>query len=195
MEICAVDKLAVQRNMTRQRKPRIVMVGAVEVFPFHFLFVRFGHKYMYGTFIMGAFQAQYIRSNNNQMNCIRYTTLWAFLRVSLADDAVVSCRFVFTCANYRTSVCHTIPYHRHEVRFGLTWQFMRCTWNAKKKHTHTQIQQQKSNEKKRKQAWKSNLWYTLVLKAVHWHAKRNEMHFENKKYRELNFCINLNGLW
>lgn len=35
VEICAVDKLTVQRNMTRQRKPRIAMVGAVEVFPFH----------------------------------------------------------------------------------------------------------------------------------------------------------------
>lgn len=48
VEICAVDKLAVQRNMTRQRKPRIVMVGAVEVFPFHLSF---------GVFVFAPFFA------------------------------------------------------------------------------------------------------------------------------------------
>lgn len=68
VEICGVDKLVVQRNMTRQRKPRIVMVGAVEVFPFHLSFVRW---ILYST-------ATKTTTTNTKRKKEKKSTSWAF---------------------------------------------------------------------------------------------------------------------
>lgn len=157
MEICAVDKLAVQRNMTRQRKPRIVMVGAVEVCSLFICNIRF-----------------YARTNihHGRLNAIQgnIITKWIAFVIhcgplsSLSSAASCCCCCivpfsVFCSRVLQIAECHTIQ---------LGWLFVYAAYEMPKKNT----------QNKRKQAWKSNLWYTLVLKAVHKHAKRNEMRLQ-----------------